>query len=75
MNDYLTPPMDEAPEIAWSGPIRVSYYPRAQRLLFEALVVRDNQRFITRSFTLLLEKVRETPAVCELIEKALHDQP
>lgn len=70
-NDFLKPPETETPEIAWAGPVKVSYYPGAQRLLFEAVALRGGQEHVTRSFTLLLPRLRSEPAAKELIERAL----
>ena len=66
-------PTIEEPQIAWGGPVKVSYWPKQSLIEFEAFGLRNGERHVVRSFTVRGLDLVRSPAVVELLRQALDD--
>ena len=66
-------PTIEEPQIAWGGPVKVSYWPKQSLIEFEAFGLRNGERHVVRSFTVRGLDLSRSPAVVRLIRDALDD--
>ena len=63
----------EKPEVAWAGPVRISYWARQRLVQLEAFGMRNGEQHVVRSFTLRGCDLARSPELVNLLRRAFDD--